>query len=280
MRPFIIFLIILQCYFCKAQKVFSVSPYVTYLAPAGQPELVKDGLDYYPFSYQHNPYPEAGLTFDFNFKNDFNWGFGFSAKHTERQYAWTVYDPLNVDEVFLSRDEVLVRNMLGLHLGIGYSINNKWRLSGKVELNDPLLKWNNSVSRFSPRSIAYTVSQNGEQTSYNIDLDDIVSPSGSPYDFMYGEFKVSYQVISNLEVFFVVQKNIGLKEDNMVHLKAKGNNLDFPDGPEVIFNDVRVTSDFFGLGLGLQYRFDIYEYGKAVKDQPIRERLLPGRNSG
>ena len=241
------------------QKSIFLRPYTSFIRPLGNVELKEYGIGYYPFRYKKSAYFEYGITGGIQIRK-WSIGIGWSYKQTRQEYGYTVYHPQDKTSIFENVEAESRFKMVGLHLGISYDISKKFTIGSKFELNNPVFSYE-SLPLYRSYIGVYTGTLDGELALFAIAKDEYALSMGSPYSNGYLEIRMDYQIIKHLNIYIGLQKNLLANNENY-RLEIRGSNPDYPKGPGPDLNKVVITSDFFGLVIGVSGDFDIIKWGK------------------
>lgn len=255
----ICFLITSTCLFAQ-KKHFVELTFNPLIVPVGQLALQEDAIGYVDFNYKEEVSPEIVLNIGrYIFNDKWRVGVGASYKKIRTTYDYQLRFPFSTDEILYEEDDGFInQEMFGLRSFVSYSISKKLLVKLIFELNDPIntertARPDERAECWHPLFFFFDDNPEGQREIYAHGIKECIDPSGSPYDYPYGELDILWNVTKGLSANFGVRCGLSQRRNPNYELKITGGgNLREIVGTHTL-NDIKIYRNLLAFHLGLSY---------------------------
>jgi len=240
----------------KSQNTLAIYPEVHYIMPISSVSYDEYALGYYEFDHNRPHYFSYGISVEarlnrllFSFSSTYqSWSHDFSFRLQNGQSQSEVIDEASYDLNFKT---------IGFGPKIGFAITERFNCLISYKLNYPLTVEYSEI--LSGGSRLHLIFDGNNNVILPVSVYERIQPFASGFANNLLALNFEYHIIDNVVLELSLIKNISRKKDNIYRLIIDGSNFEYPES-NVSFNDILVTSDLLGIGIGLKYRIQVFSW--------------------
>jgi len=256
MKRIIIVILCITPLFSQAQNGYFIEPIVNPITSTlGSSGFDEKGINAFDFTHEMKSSPEFVVNIGKTFKGT-NWsaGLGLSVKNQQHDFNYQNY---SIDEglVTVATNKGFIKqSFIGYRLFSSYQFSEKLACRLTLELADPV-KVEKSYSTNTEALSQIELIDGMQSTIFDIEKNETITPSGSPYLYVIPELQVSYNIHKSIDLLAGMKFNL-LNGDYMIYnLLIEGQIEDYPE-PQVL-NDSRIYNEFMSVHIGVKYKFEL-----------------------
>lgn len=252
MRCLLTMLFVIVCLFCAAQKSLYLSPQINLNIGKNGIGLFEYSMGYYPFQYRRTNFLDYKVNFGYDFgswQNEI--GFGYTS--WSHKYEYEISNAQTPSTIFENNQYFIKYKFYGFNLNIKRQVGSRLKLILGSTLYYPKSVEYNGPYDSNELFIHVGNDQEGELALFGIGKNENLNPNVHGFSNIYLRSGLSFSVISNVELSFLVVTNLSNKR-TIYSLYLYGSNEVFHE-ESTIFNNIEIRTNFIGLELGVSYKF-------------------------